>query len=114
VLSHQQRARTPEQAAQDEGHEDCVVELPQHRDEVRHQVEWKRQVDEGERRGDLPASRHTRVAEQPLEQDRAVGHQPRDHPHVPLARARDQRDHQRRVERDQSADCEEQPVQRCA
>jgi hypothetical protein len=112
VLSQQQRARTPEQSAQHQGHEDGVVELARHGDEVRHEVERHRQVDQRERRGELPATRHARVAEQPLEQDRAVGHQPGDHANVPLARTREQGQHHRRVDHDENPDAEEQPAHR--
>ena len=112
VLSQQLRAGTPEQSAQHQCHQDRVVQLARHRDEVRHEVERHGQVDERERRPDLPATWHARVLEQPLEEDRAVGNQPGDHADVPLAGADHQRGDQGRVDRDQHGEAEEQPAHR--
>src|SRR5205085_10516654 len=53
--------------------EDRVVELSRDRDEVRHEVERYGEVDEQERECDLRPPRHARVAEEPAEQDDAVG-----------------------------------------
>jgi len=72
--------------------------LPQHGDEVGHEVEGEGEVDEGETGDGLPALLHTRVAEQPLEEDRGVRHEPREHADVPLAGADGEYGDQRRVE----------------
>ena len=58
-----------------------------------------RQVGERERRPQLPAAWYTRVLEQPLEEDRAVGNQLGDHADVPLAVADHERDDQSHVTR---------------
>ena len=50
------------QPSQHERHEDGVVELPGDRDEVRHEVERHREVDERERRRRASSARHARVA----------------------------------------------------
>jgi len=101
VQPDERRPRTPEQTAEHERHEDRVVELAGDRDEVRHEVEGKRQVDERKCRRHLPARGHARVREQSLEQDRAVRHQPRDHPDVPLPAAHNQHGDHRRVHGDE-------------
>ena len=49
MRAHARRAGVPEQRAQHQRHEDRVVELSDHRDEVGNQIERHRQVsDEGE------------------------------------------------------------------
>jgi len=101
VLTHEPRPGAAQQPPEHERDDDRVVELPRDRDEVRHEVERERQVDERERGRHLPGRRDARVSEQPLEEHRAVGHELRDQPEVPLPRADRDRDDQRRVERRQ-------------
>jgi hypothetical protein len=86
--------------------------VPCHGDEVRHEVERHREIDEGKRRPQLPATRHAGVAQQPLEEDRAVGDQAGDHADVPLARTKDKHGDQGAVGHEQDAGADEQPGHR--
>jgi hypothetical protein len=110
VLAHEPRAGAAKEASQHQRDEDGVVQLARDRDEVRDQVERKGEIHEGERRRNLPAGRNTRIAEEPLEQDGAVRHEPRDHPNVPLPSPDHERDDQRRVDRDEDDRGEEEPA----
>jgi inner membrane transporter RhtA len=110
VLTQEHRPGTPYEAAQHQRDENRVVELPEDRDEVGHEVERHREVDEREPRRELPPGRDARVRQQPLEQHRAVGHQPRDHADVPLPRAGGERDQEGRVDHDEDGESAEQPA----
>jgi hypothetical protein len=100
VFPQEPRAGTPKQSSEHERDQDGVVELAGDRDEVRHEVKGEREVDESQCRRDLPTRRHARIGQQPLEQDRAVRHEPRDHADVPLVRADHERGDERRVDGD--------------
>jgi hypothetical protein len=110
VLAQEPRAGTPKQPSEHERDEDGVVELPEDRDEVRHEVERDGEVYEGEAGDDLPARGDTGVAEQPLEEDRAVRNEPRDGANVPLAGANRQHDDQRQVETGENDSDDEEPL----
>jgi len=110
VLAEEPRPGTPKQPSENERDEDRVVELPGDRDEVRHQVERHREVHEGEHRRDLPLARHARIAQEALEEDGAVRHEPGDHPDVPLSRAKDEGGNERRVHDDHDGDDAEEPA----
>jgi hypothetical protein len=86
VLPQEPRAGTPKQPSEHERDEDRVVELTRDRDEVGDQVERHGEIDERERRRELPPRRHARIAQEPLEQHGAVRNQPGDHADVPLPR----------------------------
>jgi hypothetical protein len=98
VLTQQARAGAPQQPSEHERDQDRVVQLTRDRDEVGHEVERKREVDEREHGRGLPDDRNPRIAQQALEQDRAVRHEARDHPDVPLPAAHDERRDHRRVD----------------
>jgi hypothetical protein len=114
VLAQEARAGTPKQPSEDEGDHDGVVELPQDRDEVRHEVEGKGEVDEGEAGDDLPARGHAGVRQEPLEEDGAVRDEPREDADVPLAGANGQDDYQRYIGTDENDGSEDEPLHAAA
>jgi hypothetical protein len=110
VLAQEPRTGTPKQPSEHERDQDGVVELPEDRDEVRDEVEGKREVDERERRDELPPPRDTRVGEEPLEEDGAVGDEPREHANVPPAGADGEGKNQRHVGADENYRDEDEPL----
>jgi hypothetical protein len=104
VLAQEPRAGTPKQSPEHQRDEDRVVELAGDRDEVRNEVERDREIDEREGRRELPPRRHTRVGEEALEENSAVGHEPGDHPDVPLPRPDDERGDEPDVDDEQHDD----------
>jgi len=93
ALSNQLAAARAEQAAQHQGEDDRVVELPRDRDEVGHEIEGKRQVG-GRRRQEQLAPARTRGSRRsrPTEQ-RSRGESRLEH--APLyASPHDQEEHQ--------------------
>jgi hypothetical protein len=110
VLTHEPRTGAAEESAQHERDDDRVVELPRHRDEVRHEVEREGEVDEREARRHLPPRGHARIREQALEQYGAVRDQLGDQPNVPLPRADQKRGDEPDVDHDENDGSEEEPV----
>jgi hypothetical protein len=110
VLAHELRPGTPKQPPEHERDEDRVVELARDRDEVRHEVEGEGEVDERERRRDLPARRDPAVGEEALEEDGAVGNGAGDQPDVPGAPAERQGGDQRGVDNGANDGSEEDPA----
>jgi hypothetical protein len=112
VLAQEPRAGTPKQPSEDERDQDGVVELPQDRDEVRHEVERDREVDEGEAGDQLPLRGHARVGHEAPEEDGAVRDEPRDCANVPLPGADGERGYERRVEAGEDDGSEDQGAHR--
>jgi hypothetical protein len=110
VLAQEPRTGTPKQPSEHERDQDGVVELPEDRDEVRDEVEGKREVEEREGRDELPLPRDTRVGEKPLEEDGAVGDEPRDCANVPLPGADGHDEYQRHVGTDENYGNEDEPL----
>jgi hypothetical protein len=110
VLPHEPRAGTPKQPSEDKRHQDRVVELARHRDEVRNEVEGHREVDEREPGCELPARGDARVAEEALEQDGAVWNGTGDHADVPLPGADREDGDQGRVEAEENDGNDKQPA----
>jgi len=109
VLAHEPRPGAAQQPAEHERDDDGVVELAQNRDEVGYEIERERQIDERERRRHLPPRGHARISQEPLEEDRAVRHEPGDHADIPLPRPDDDRNDQREVDRRDSDGNEVEP-----
>jgi hypothetical protein len=106
VLAHEPRTGAAEESAQHECDDDRVVELPRDRDEVRHEVEGKGEVDERETRRHLPPRGHARIREQALEQHGAVRDKLGDHAYVPLPRADQERSDEPGVDHDENSGSE--------
>ena len=63
-------------SSEHEGHQDCVVELSRHRNEVRDEVEWHREIRDQRRYQQLVSPRQPRLAQEPPKQNDAVGEEP--------------------------------------
>jgi hypothetical protein len=78
------------------GDED-VVELTRDRDEIRDQVDRHQEVSDERSQDDLAAPGHPRVAEEPAEEDQAVGDEPGERAGVGVAARGDQDEDRSRV-----------------
>ena len=63
MLPHDLRATTAQNPAEHERDKDRVVKLTRYRDEVRHEVDWHREVSDQGKDEELPARGNTRVRE---------------------------------------------------
>jgi hypothetical protein len=75
VLGEEVRAGRPKDAPQRRPHDQRIVELSGHGDEVGDEVERQRQVPTGGKQHQLVATSQARVACQAREEDRAVGNE---------------------------------------
>ncbi len=78
MLLDQARAAAAQHVAQDERHQDRIVEVARDRDEVRHEVDRHGEVGHERREHDLLASRDAWVADEAPEEEQAVRDESRD------------------------------------
>ena len=72
MLAGKSFGATPEEAAEDEGDDEDIVELPGDRDEVGNEVERKREVPHEPDEEHLLAARHTWVTEEAAAEHEAI------------------------------------------
>jgi hypothetical protein len=75
MLSHERLAARPQEASEHERDDDDVIELAGTRDEIRNQVERHRQVADESKQEQLPTKRHPVVANEPSDENDAVGNE---------------------------------------
>jgi hypothetical protein len=78
MLAHEVVAASTEEAAEDEGDNKNVVELTHDRNEVRNEVEWKREITDEGPEEQLSAAGHAVVSQQAGDEDEAVRDKPRE------------------------------------
>ena len=75
VLEDHASIRLPQQVAEHQRCDDRIVQGPGDRDELRHQIDRRRDPDDREPQPQLGASRHPRISQQTAEQHQQVGDQ---------------------------------------
>ena len=75
MLAHQRRAAVAKETAKHERDDDGVIELARDGNEVRNEVERKREVAGQRDEQDLLAARYPRVTEKPAAKNNAVGNE---------------------------------------
>jgi hypothetical protein len=106
MLSHERLAARPQEASEHERDDDDVIELAGNRDEIRNQVERHRQVADESKQEQLPTKRHPVVANEPSDENDAVGNESGESACIaPAAGKQEHQDEQQpRNERDAEAD----------
>jgi len=73
---------SPEQVTQDQRGHDRIVQGPSDRDELRYQVDRRRDLNDREHQPELGAARHPRIAQEAAEEHQQVGDQRRELPRL--------------------------------
>ena len=100
-----------DEAAEDERDDHDVVELAGDRDEVRDEVEGKREVTRERNEQRLLPARHARVAEQSAAEYDAVGDEAGERAGALVSAGDHEREDERRIQEEEDADSEERPRQ---
>jgi hypothetical protein len=103
-LAHDVFAGAAQDHAQRQPDDHGVVELPDHGDEVGHEVDRRRQICAGQCERDFGAARHARIAGEPSAEDEQVGDQPRQR--LRLGALPDEREHEQHERPDRDDDRE--------
>jgi hypothetical protein len=93
VLAHQRLTAASDDVAQDQRHDNRVIELTGDRDEVGHEVDRDHEVRHEQRERQLAAAPDARVAQQAPDEHDAVGNETRERPRVAPPAERDERQH---------------------
>ena len=75
MLAHELIAARAEKATQDERHDEDVVELAGDRNEVGNEVERQREIADERGQEQLAPTRHSRVGDEPGDEDDAIGYE---------------------------------------
>jgi 2-polyprenyl-6-methoxyphenol hydroxylase-like FAD-dependent oxidoreductase len=109
VLSDQAGPCSSKRGAQHDEDEDRVVELAGDGDEVGHEIEGQRQVGDQRREQQLARAGDTLVAQQPLEENDAIGDEAGERPRVGSPAESEQREHEEQVQRQHPGGRDEEP-----
>jgi hypothetical protein len=110
VLGQQVRTARSQRVTKRQRGDDDVIELPDDWNEVRHQVDWNREIDDKRKEGELSTARNPIIADQATQQHQAVRNEADErtsfHPSTRDEQSRDQCD----VQKESGADADEQPL----
>jgi hypothetical protein len=76
MFTHQAGPAAAEDRPKHQRNDDYVVQVPDHRDEVRNEIEWQREVADRSDEQQLAASREAFAGQKAPEEDDTVGNEP--------------------------------------